>query len=369
MSGLRQQELRLLLDFLRDIYTFQDHEAFVAKLRATLPQIIRSDLTSYDEMNPIKGTSKDWVEPPGVLTPDLASIWNMVMQEHPVLMHNLRTGDGRAYKISDFLSQRQFHSLALYNELYRLMEVEDVMCIGLSVTSPPVIGIAVHRNKRDFSEQERLLLDLLRPHLIQAYHNAKAVTRLQNELAQVGWALEKADPGMILLDVTDRILQANACAQRWMVEYFGGPLRQGNYLPEALERWVRQQKVLYGEREQVPPPREPLVEEREDKRLIVRMVADGDRQLLLLEEEYTAPRPESLDPLGLTRRETEVLAWVVRGKTAAEIALILGMSRRTVEKHVERIYEKLGVETRLAATRRTLEFISAVNVKRISKRF
>lgn len=53
--------------------------------------------------------------------------------------------------------------------------------------------------------------------------------------------------------------------------------------------------------------------------------------------------------LRLTPREAEVFCWLARGKTNAEIGLILGMSPRTVQKHLEHIYHKLGVETRMAA--------------------
>jgi DNA-binding CsgD family transcriptional regulator len=54
----------------------------------------------------------------------------------------------------------------------------------------------------------------------------------------------------------------------------------------------------------------------------------------------------------LTEREREVLEWVAAGKTNRDIAAILGARPRTIEKHLERIYEKLGVETRTAAVRR-----------------
>ena len=53
--------------------------------------------------------------------------------------------------------------------------------------------------------------------------------------------------------------------------------------------------------------------------------------------------------LPFTTREAEVFCWVAQGKTNAEIGLILSMSRRTVEKHLEHVYRKLGVGTRLAA--------------------
>lgn len=68
------------------------------------------------------------------------------------------------------------------------------------------------------------------------------------------------------------------------------------------------------------------------------------------EEQPTALQPVALERFGLTRREAEVLAWVAQGKTNAEIGMILGTSPRTVEKHLEHIYQKLGVETRTAAT-------------------
>lgn len=58
---------------------------------------------------------------------------------------------------------------------------------------------------------------------------------------------------------------------------------------------------------------------------------------------------QRLDMAALTPREMEVLSWLAKGKTNRDIADILGMSHRTVNKHLEHIYEKLGVETRAAA--------------------
>ena len=54
----------------------------------------------------------------------------------------------------------------------------------------------------------------------------------------------------------------------------------------------------------------------------------------------------------LTPRELEVLAWVAAGKANVQIARIVGASPRTVQKHLEHIYAKLGVESRTAAAMR-----------------
>jgi DNA-binding NarL/FixJ family response regulator len=65
------------------------------------------------------------------------------------------------------------------------------------------------------------------------------------------------------------------------------------------------------------------------------------------------PDPGCVEPpWKLTSREREVLEWLASGKTNRDIAEIIGAKCRTVEKHLEHIYEKLGVETRTAAVMR-----------------
>ncbi|MBN8757330.1 MULTISPECIES: helix-turn-helix transcriptional regulator [Variovorax] len=66
-----------------------------------------------------------------------------------------------------------------------------------------------------------------------------------------------------------------------------------------------------------------------------------------------APLPDA-PPAALTPREGDVMHWLSRGKTDAEIAALLEISPRTVHKHLEHVYVKLGVETRTAAVMRAL---------------
>jgi DNA-binding CsgD family transcriptional regulator len=61
----------------------------------------------------------------------------------------------------------------------------------------------------------------------------------------------------------------------------------------------------------------------------------------------------------LTSREAEVLYWVAKGKTSRDIGDILGTSSRTVNKQLERIFEKMGVETRTAAAAQAMEKMRA----------
>ena len=73
---------------------------------------------------------------------------------------------------------------------------------------------------------------------------------------------------------------------------------------------------------------------------------------------FDSPGPLE-EVLGLTPRVAETLLWLAQGKTNGEIAIILGNSESTVKKHVLEIFEKLGVETRTAASLRALEVLSS----------
>jgi len=68
---------------------------------------------------------------------------------------------------------------------------------------------------------------------------------------------------------------------------------------------------------------------------------------------------EPLLKLGLTPRAAEALLWLAQGKTNSDIATILGITESTVKKHVQEMFEKLGVETRGAATVRALEVLNS----------
>jgi DNA-binding NarL/FixJ family response regulator len=82
------------------------------------------------------------------------------------------------------------------------------------------------------------------------------------------------------------------------------------------------------------------------------LCANGAREFLYRLSPADAHSEESrlAGEFGLTDREGEVLAWTARGKTNREISEILAISPRTVNKHLERVFTKLGVENRAAAT-------------------
>jgi hypothetical protein len=132
MERLTVRDLRALLKFLRRVYALHDLEGFRTGVAAALFELIPAGFTGYSEILPSQASSGgDWSWPPGIYTPDTLLGWEQHMLEHPILAHYLRTGDGRARRISDFLTRRQYRDLGLYSDLYREMGVDDELTLGL----------------------------------------------------------------------------------------------------------------------------------------------------------------------------------------------------------------------------------------------
>ena len=126
------------------------------------------------------------------------------------------------------------------------------------------------------------------------------------------------------------------------------------FLPEPVRQWVR---VQLAEKAGLDGAPSPLLCHGSRGTLSCRLapLPQPHEWLLVLSEQPTAAWDTSLAPLGLSRRESEVMRWVTEGKTNAEIGTILGISPRTVQKHLEHIFTHLGVETRTAAVARATE--------------
>ncbi|MEN9366363.1 MAG: hypothetical protein RL489_721 [Pseudomonadota bacterium] len=149
-----------------------------------------------------------------------------------------------------------------------------------------------------------------------------------------------------------RIVWQTALARQMLEQHF---VFDGRRAPVEVLSWLQRETVRHAGLDEGPVPGSPsLVVDAAASGRRLRFTlheASGDGQwLLVLREADDAAALEALSlAFGLTPREAEVLYWVARGKTNRDIGDILGSSPATVKKHLEHVYEKLGVETRTAA--------------------
>ena len=155
--------------------------------------------------------------------------------------------------------------------------------------------------------------------------------------------------GRYLLAVNSRgkIMWATPQAQKLLSDTLAADADDDYVLPDPTPQWLDQvQKGKAGSKAAAMA----VLPGNEQLRLQYMGKLGPNEFLLRLAKDSGADTPaEFSSELGLTTREGEVLSWLSKGKTNRDIAQILGLSPRTVDKHLEQIYSKLGVENRTAA--------------------
>src|SRR6201996_5512338 len=159
-------------------------------------------------------------------------------------------------------------------------------------------------------------------------------------------ALDVSGRFLLAVNRAGKIMWATPQAQKLLADHFTAGGSEEMVLPEPLREWLEQaQKGKAGAKAQAAS-----FPERPELKLHYMGNAGPNEFLLRLAKDTSAGLPaEFSSELGLTTREGEVLSWLSKGKTNRDIAQILGLSPRPVDKHLEQIYAKLGVENRTAA--------------------
>jgi DNA-binding CsgD family transcriptional regulator len=239
---------------------------------------------------------------------------------HPLCSYRERTGDWTtAHTVSEFVSQRAFRRTAIWDAMYRHEGINYWLDMGLprqkGVTR---VFIFVH-DTRDFGDRERLLLQLLEPHLERRAREVE----LRDEAVDALAAAEDAGDQVhdIVLATLNGTIEFGSPRSRDLLRRYLGVVNGA--VPESI---LNGTTVVPGDA----------------GRLTIRTARAGDLVVLLLGEEDA--RTERLTP-----RQREVLDGVAAGLTDAEIGERLGVARATVGKHLEAIYERLDVHNRTSA--------------------
>jgi DNA-binding NarL/FixJ family response regulator len=160
-------------------------------------------------------------------------------------------------------------------------------------------------------------------------------------------ALDVSGRFLLAVNRQGQIMWATPQAQKLLSDNFAAGADDEIVLPPPMLQWLEQaQAGKTGSK----TPAMASFPNNEQLRLQYMGKLGPNEFLLRLAKDSSANMPaEFSSELGLTTREGEVLGWLAKGKTNRDIAQILGLSPRTVDKHLEQIYAKLGVENRTAA--------------------
>jgi DNA-binding response OmpR family regulator len=160
-------------------------------------------------------------------------------------------------------------------------------------------------------------------------------------------ALDVSGRFLLAVNGQGKIMWATPQAQKLLSDDLAAETDDELVLPDAMLHWLEQaQKGKAGSK----TPATASFPNNDQLRLqYMGKLGPNEFLLRLAKDSGTGTPAEFSSQLGLTTREGEVLSWLSKGKTNRDIAQILGLSPRTVDKHLEQIYAKLGVENRTAA--------------------
>jgi DNA-binding NarL/FixJ family response regulator len=380
MTELTAQSHQTLINCIGDLYRTSTLEQLPLQILDNVEQIVGSDMcycvTFQDQAIEILAPNMEIPFAKANFTP-------AYFQQHPVLNHHLRTNDWSAFKCSDFLTEREYHRCdAIYEYVYATAAIEDFFVFSIpdaAVTPNPRswsiqsviceadslarlqqlsqkerslgnLGILLNRHQRNFTEQDRNLLNLIRPHIYYAYRNLQQWAELQAQIDQLTELNEFV--GIIILSTDAQIQKITDRAVRLLEQYFSIEWSNRQYLPESLQQYYQQSMAQLFQPDLNTATLPSLKRSQPNSRLVVRLIASPPQAevILTLEEYVTSSLSiDSFRDLGLTKRESQVLFYLVEGLTNKAIAKELICQPDTIRKHLENIYRKLGVGDRTQA--------------------
>jgi DNA-binding CsgD family transcriptional regulator len=327
---------------LLELHTPGPHADFPTRLFASLRLCFACDFYSFNEWTD-RNVERIEIYPNWDLS---LKMFRDYLCDNPSIEAIYRKKLRTAVKVSDFVSLTKWRQIELNQEHIRV-RAQNYQLTFISAEQLPKLAVALNRTTRDFSEEERYLLNLLRPHLVQAYRESRLFSYL-NDAAGI------ANDGFMVVDRASRIRYVTARGLHLLKEFFGN--EPANGLPVRISTWL-QEKTKPRSAGQCPVSDLTVGSER--RSLTVQAVAgpDATEYRLLLRETVRQLDARPLQSLGLTNREAEVLLWLSEGKSNSEIAIILTSKVRTIAKHLERVFAKLMVENRTAAAHAALDVL------------
>jgi DNA-binding CsgD family transcriptional regulator len=345
--------------FLLEIHAAGDVQTLRRAVPDGLLRLIPGDRASFNEI--IISEAGKTVIPTPIPTwwSRLGEVYARNIMDHPLWNRKFAPQLNHAVMVGDKQYRGAWERSPLYNEYFLPLGVKHQLSVLIDNQAQRSIGIGVNRSGSDFAPKDRALLNLLSPHIGQALRNALQLEQIRRpaDLSSQGKAPDEAI--VAACAATGAVHALSAGAVQFLQQHFQADFEGNCRLPEEAYSWFRSQQT--DPLAVAPRWRMPFVMQSRGAKLTVRIAREEPDEILLLLKRI---EPASASPrvaCRLTRRESEILYWIREGKRNSEIGLILELSTRTVGKHVEHIFQKLGVETRTAAARVRLEGLERVH--------
>lgn len=352
MQDIRAGDLRRVIAGLGDLAALDAEGATFDSLARSMMEIILglvpADTINLGLVDHRTGRGSYFAFRGFLMPKDRRELLPRFVDQHPMLAHSKRTGEGPPLQFTDFMSRPEFEKTELFNECYRGY-THGMMTFKLPSPRNINCSFVLSRNERDFSERDRQVLTALQPQLAVLYR--AAVVRAES-LARIATGYSgMTECGVVIASEDGSIRTINHEAYT-LLDTYGGRGFSAHRLPASVCEYL---DTLKDRGHASYQPIELFLSDRSES-LILRPARLPDGWAILAESSGVGTT-SLLRKHGLTPKEIEVLGWIAQGKSNAEIGIILGSSDRTVQKHVQNLLNKLQVDNRVGALIRARELI------------
>jgi DNA-binding CsgD family transcriptional regulator len=294
------------------------------------------------------------VFPENVATPEQISLVGRYSYQSPYAYY-LATQDASWKMTTDFMPMEDYRKLDFHRLALKPLGANYQLGGLLMLMDQTAHMITLHRTHTNFTEREREIVNMLHPHLVTSYINAIIHTRAGNSTAQIKAVMETAPGAYGCFDASGKVAWFQEKAEACLREFFPSEAMHQEFIPHRV-----QELVLESMREGSTPKQ--LTQTKGDEILVICLGASPvGGWIMRLERKPRTPLPRFRPLPQLSKRKNEVAKWMVEGKRNAEIAAILSLSPRTVEKHVSEILTALNAENRASAILAAMEFCAGAN--------
>ncbi|HEV8544030.1 MAG TPA: LuxR C-terminal-related transcriptional regulator [Verrucomicrobiae bacterium] len=195
-------DLNLLQICIGQLYEHRTIEEFRKAVCAIMLKAIPADCFAWQTSAPkSNGSVLDYIESDGQSTPKIREVWARTMHLYPFTQYFARTKDPSPLRLSDFISQRQLDEAPHLREALKPVNCRYLLIAAtMSRRGTLLGGLNYLRERRDFSERDRTMLGLLRPHAIAARENAEFVSAI----IASGPVRNAQDPAQCAEELTER---------------------------------------------------------------------------------------------------------------------------------------------------------------------
>jgi len=307
-------------------------------------ELVPCDLVIFEEFHPARRRYFGLIDPPEAHPVKPTSVFEQQLPQYPAIAHWQPSGDAGICKVSSLISRGDWHRLGIHQEFYRLCGVEDQMGFWLAFPKPGFVMSGLNRARRSFNERDRAILKLLRPHLVQAYHNAESASETGAERALMSEAMDSTGNGAVLVGDKNEIMSATPVALALFTKYFPN-WRFHAHMPDLVARWLGSQwEALNGDE---PASLDAFIIDGPNGRLHARAIFDPSlrRSVLVLREQLGRAADDAMGSQ-LPPRLRNLLQHIFLGESAKTIAEKLQLSRHTVHQYTKMLYSRMGVGSR-----------------------